>query len=38
MNSRLPKKIVSPREKPPHDRCSSSAATTSADDGTIGII
>jgi hypothetical protein len=35
MNSRLPKRMVSPREKPPHDRRSPSVATVSADDGTI---
>jgi hypothetical protein len=36
MNSRLPKQIVSPREKPPHDRWSQTAASASTDDGTIG--
>jgi hypothetical protein len=35
MNSRLPKRMVSPREKTSHDRCSPSAATASADEGTI---
>jgi hypothetical protein len=36
MNFRFPKRVVSPREKPPHDRHSPSAVTASADDGTIG--
>jgi hypothetical protein len=36
MNSRLQKQMVSPREKPPHDRHSPSAATPRADDETIG--
>jgi hypothetical protein len=35
MNSRLPKRMVLPRENPPHDRRSPSAVTESADDGTI---
>jgi hypothetical protein len=36
MNSRLSKRTVSSREKPPHDRCSSSVAMASIDEGTIG--
>jgi hypothetical protein len=32
MNSRLPKRMVSLREKPPHVRCSPSAETMSAYD------
>jgi hypothetical protein len=35
VNSRLPKQMVSLREKPPHDRHSSLATTVSADEGTI---
>jgi hypothetical protein len=35
MNSRLLKRMVSPREKPPLDRRSSPATTMSMDDGTI---
>jgi hypothetical protein len=35
MNSRLQKRMVSPMWKPPHDWHSPSAATMSADDGTI---
>jgi hypothetical protein len=35
MNLRLPKRMVSLREKPPHDRHSPSAVTASANDGTI---
>jgi hypothetical protein len=36
MNSRLPKRMVSPKEKTSLDGCSLSAATVSADMGTIG--
>jgi hypothetical protein len=36
MNSRLPKQMVSSREKPPRDRHSSSVATVNAVEGTIG--
>jgi hypothetical protein len=35
MNSRLPKQMVSPREKISHDKCSPSVAMVSADEGTI---
>jgi hypothetical protein len=35
MNSRLPKQMVSPREKPPHDRCSPLVVMANVDDGTI---
>jgi hypothetical protein len=35
MNLRLPKWMVLPREKPPHDRHSPSLATVSTNDGTI---
>jgi hypothetical protein len=35
MNLRLPKRMVSPSEKPPHDKHSLLVATTSGDDGTI---
>jgi hypothetical protein len=35
MNSRLPKRTVSPREKPPHVKRSPSAEMMSADEGTI---
>jgi hypothetical protein len=38
MNSRLSKRIVSPRENPPHVRRSPSAATTIEVDGAIGMI
>jgi hypothetical protein len=33
--SRLPKRMVSPREKPPHDKRAPPASTVSTDDGTI---
>jgi hypothetical protein len=36
MNSRLPKRMVSPREKSPHDRRSPPTVMASTDDGTIG--
>jgi hypothetical protein len=36
MNSRLPKRMVSPWEKSSHDRRSLLAVTVSVDDGTIG--
>jgi hypothetical protein len=36
MNSRLPKRMVSLNEKPPHVKCSSSVETASADELTIG--
>jgi hypothetical protein len=36
MNSRLPKRTVSPREKPLHVKHSPSAETTSEEEGTIG--
>jgi hypothetical protein len=36
MNSRLPKQMISPREKPLYDRRSPSEVTVSADDETIG--
>jgi hypothetical protein len=35
MNLRLPKRMVSPRKQPPHDKHSLLVATTSGDDGTI---
>jgi hypothetical protein len=38
MNSRLPKRMVSPREKLLHDKRSPSTMTASTDDGTIGTI
>jgi hypothetical protein len=36
MNSRLSKRMVLPRENPPHNKRSPPAATVSTDDGTIG--
>jgi hypothetical protein len=36
MNSRLPKRMVLLKEKPPHDRHSPSMVMASTDDGTIG--
>jgi hypothetical protein len=36
MNSKLPRQMVSPGEKPPHVKCSPSVEKTSVDEGTIG--
>jgi hypothetical protein len=37
-NSRLPKRMASPRENPSHGKHSPSVVATNVDDGTIGMV